>query len=592
MSLLNIKGEELEKTLSNLFGNNDQLIALVQQAFTQKENAIPSDQVPNVKMQESWKIVSNLKELQARIAEAKKDGKKLRVVGANHSAPDAIGDQLQEGNKNVLMIVLSGDYRKMTLVDDKGDPIVTSKTEANKTETKTSQTGTKQNVDPHIFVKVGGGCSLGINPDDIVTGKDKSSISTSFNYQIDSWGYALPDLGGITQQTVGGFMLTGSAGGSITYAFSEAIEMIEFVDGTGTVQHAKRGTDLWKAVGVSMGLFGVVTNITFKVSKRFLVQGIEKNEKFADSTIGPQGKPVKDPTKQTYKLQKSIEEKEYYRALWFPQVDRVQTWECSRVPHKEFFANINSYVNELATKPDEAMLGLRLIDFLLNLEKNTIPFKDLELILDCVLDIIVRYIFKIFVPLGDEGESHYCDLWWKALPTDDKVPVDTTMKMVFTEVWMPIDQSDEVMRRLTKMLGGQDGWKKASNTPIEFYGAKKSDFWLSMSNQGNMVRVDPFWYANNIDDAQHKNRTAYFANFWNALMDIKGICFHWGKFLPEVGETYGRTKYDSKKIMEAFNKSNLIKWNVLRSKHDPQDVFLTEYWKAQLGDIIKLDSKK
>ena len=117
------------------------------------------------------------------------------------------------------------------------------------------------------------------------------------------------------------------------------------------------------------------------------------------------------------------------------------------------------------------------------------------------------------------------------------------------------------MQRLTEVFGG-DGWKKASNTPIEFYGAKKSDFWLSMSSQCDMVRVDPFWYANNIDDAEHTKRTAYFANFWNALMDIEGICFHWGKYLPKVGDTYGETVYDSTKIMAAFDKENLTRWNL------------------------------
>ena len=51
--------------------------------------------------------------------------------------------------------------------------------------------------DEHIYIKVGGGCHLGINPDDFIQEEDKkSSLSNSFNYQIDSWGYSLPILGG------------------------------------------------------------------------------------------------------------------------------------------------------------------------------------------------------------------------------------------------------------------------------------------------------------------------------------------------------------------------------------------------------------
>ena len=52
--------------------------------------------------------------------------------------------------------------------------------------------------DEHIYIKVGGGCHLGINPDDFIEEETKkSSLSNSFNYQIDSWGYSLPILGGM-----------------------------------------------------------------------------------------------------------------------------------------------------------------------------------------------------------------------------------------------------------------------------------------------------------------------------------------------------------------------------------------------------------
>ena len=92
----------------------------MQQAFMKKELAMPSDQVPSPKMHDAYKIVNNLTELQAKIAEAKKDGKKLRVVGANHSVPESIGDESQEIEKT-LLIVLSGDFRKITLVDGEGN---------------------------------------------------------------------------------------------------------------------------------------------------------------------------------------------------------------------------------------------------------------------------------------------------------------------------------------------------------------------------------------------------------------------------------------------------------------------------------------
>ena len=105
---------------------------------------------------------------------------------------------------------------------------------SNSTSLQGGGTKTKSAKD-EIYIRVGGGCALGINPDDVVKGKHKSTMSNSFNYQIDSWGYALPDLGGITQQSVAGFMQTGSAGGSNQYTFSDAIQVIEFMNSKGEV---------------------------------------------------------------------------------------------------------------------------------------------------------------------------------------------------------------------------------------------------------------------------------------------------------------------------------------------------------------------
>ena len=82
--------------------------------------------------------------------------------------------------------------------------------------------------------------------------------------------------------------------------------------------------------------------------------------------------------------------------------------------------------NALASTPKLAMIGMRLIDYLLNHEIS----QSKNSIYNTALDFVIKTIFRLFVPLGRRGESHYCDLWWKALPTDDKVPVDSTMKMV------------------------------------------------------------------------------------------------------------------------------------------------------------------
>ena len=70
-------------------------------------------------------------------------------------------------------------------------------------------------------------------------------------------------------------MMTGSAGGSLDHAFADVVQDIEFVNGKGEVKTASRGTALWNAAGVSMGLLGVITHVTFRLGKTYLVQGVE-----------------------------------------------------------------------------------------------------------------------------------------------------------------------------------------------------------------------------------------------------------------------------------------------------------------------------
>lgn len=67
---------------------------------------------------------------------------------------------------------------------------------------------------------------MGIGPLD-----PKSSADNSFNRFLDGKGYALPILGGMSHQTIGRFLSTSIAGGSLRHLISDVLEAIEFVDG-------------------------------------------------------------------------------------------------------------------------------------------------------------------------------------------------------------------------------------------------------------------------------------------------------------------------------------------------------------------------
>ena len=81
--------------------------------------------------------------------------------------------------------------------------------------------------DYHKSIKVQGGCHLGadpFNPTGPVLFKD------SLLGFMESKNLALPDLGGISHQTVAGFLATASSGGSTKYSLESALVSIEIIN--------------------------------------------------------------------------------------------------------------------------------------------------------------------------------------------------------------------------------------------------------------------------------------------------------------------------------------------------------------------------
>ena len=90
-----------------------------------------------------------------------------------------------------------------------------------------------------------------------------------------------------------------------------------------------------------MGLFGVITHVSFRLPEMALIEGTETDLPFAESALGPdeEGKS---------KLKENLEQNEYMRVNWFPQKDvkRVQQWVGKQtttgdiIPYKAILSNI------------------------------------------------------------------------------------------------------------------------------------------------------------------------------------------------------------------------------------------------------------
>ena len=468
--------------------------------------------------------VASVAEVTEAILKAKREKNIIRVTGSAHSVHASVFP------KDGITLRLTGDLRKVEI-----------------------QEVQLEGEENWLYCRIGAGCYLGRNPMD-----PDSDLQNSACYQVAVQGFGFPELAGITHQTVGGFIMTGSAGGSLWHSFHEVIQEIEFVDGNGHLQIAKPGTDLWSAVGASMGLFGVITHVTFRLPEMRLVKGSESNKKFADSALGPNDKGET-------KLKESLENNEYFRVNWFPQKDvrRVQEW----VGKQTSKGDIVPYKSILSCTLTAGMAAVALKVCNCLLQKEHPSEWDYA---------IIGTILRQFVPLGEP--KRFCDIWFESLPMDNQAHTDSIIKVDFTEIWIPLGQCKTVMDKLLKLFENQ---KAAGNFAIEIYGAKESPFWLSMSYNQKMVRIDAYWWVYNKGDKRE-----FFSYFWDALLDIPGTRLHWGKYLPLPGQKCGNTKFNLSYLKSVYPK--LDNWLKLRDEMDPDQVFVTEYWRS----ILEISSAK
>lgn len=465
----------------------------------------------------AWRPQS-VQHVQRLVRYALETGVELRTMGSRHSLARAIdGDSARD-----LRLLLDGELRRVEFLE----------------------TGEEGGV-PFARVRVGGGCYLGINPAD-----SSQREEDTFTRQLEARGFALPDLGGITHQSVAGFIQTGSAGGSLVHNALDALESLELVDGQGEVQVLQKGTDGFDAGAISMGLFGVITHATFKVGPTYFVEGTEENREKEDSLLArkPGG---------GYVFADALRELEYMRVNWFPQryVGRVMQWSSHRVapggPRRPY--------NNLLRNRLQSVLAaavLKLASGALHID----PRSELA-------QRFVGTLLRTFLPLGKP--TSFRDTWYLTVPMDDGVDSDHLFEILFTEVWLPVERADTVIALLEELFHDQAA---AGNFAVELYGSKRSSFWLSASYAADVIRVDPYWWAYNFGSPE-----AYFTQYWKRLLDVPGARFHWGKYLPTPGLTYGSTRFDLGYLRGVYPR--LDDWLRLRREFDPRGVFLTEYWR-------------
>ncbi|MBS1560202.1 MAG: FAD-binding protein [Bacteroidetes bacterium] len=524
---------------------------------------------------------SSVEEIQALVLDAKARKRTIRVRGAGHSVNQAV-------YTDSFPYETAEYYAPSEIADNYAlnfQPVEVPDNEINILLDRFIDVHFYEEHGKH-YVKACAGCHLGRDP------YDPTETSTYFNslfYQMDQRGFAVPDMGGITHQTVGGFLSTGSSGGSLKYSIEDAIVAFSFVDGNGEHHHCSKfdeNTDLFYAIGVSMGLLGIITHVTFECMPRYSISGSETTTYESDCEVdlfgnGSKGKPS---------LEKFLRDTEYTRLMWWPQkkVEKMVVWKAARVPGPvptpyipqpyietpEIFGSPTPlqyvgalFYNAVVTWPAS----------LYQVIKNATLAKILKPIIELIYEpFLLPFVINIFVqnddtkPGGKPQEFH--DLWWRGLPMDNQVD-DRLLHVIFTELWMPIEQTQAAMVALNNFYD-KGGYKATGYFSNEIYGTKASKFWMSPAFERDVVRFDIFVYSDGENEPYD-----FYTQYWDLLKPFN-FRAHWAKYLP--GQPYSPVQL--KEWYEYFRQQNprWDDWMALRAKHDPDQIFVNAYWRTRL----------
>lgn len=432
-------------------------------------------------------------------------------------------------------------------------------------------------------VTVQGGCHLGFDP------WDPTQISTLHNsllYQLDQAGFAVPDLGGIIHQTVAGFLSTGSAGGTTQYAFQDMVQSVSFVhygpNGPKKTTFARPASGdpedpFFAACGPTMGLFGVLVSATFNLVPKFNIVGFQATTTTDQCAIDLFGSGSDQrPGLETY-----FRQTPYARLMWWPQsgVNKMVIWQAKPVASEpDFKPNPYQEVPYIFNSPIPATLAADLLftgigrwpDWLKDAMGDTKEYRILrDLIGASFYPLLLPKILDIFVPLDapDKGPVQFQDYWWTGLPMDNQMS-DRLFPVWFTELWIPLNQAQAVMNTLNTFY--QASTQNTMAFSCEIYAARSSQCWLSPAYQTDVIRIDVFWFGNNTGDP-----TAYYQKFWDLLAPFK-FRPHWGKYLPAGDSSLG-----AEYLRSVYPKWDA--WMQVRQALDPHQVFVNDYWRAQLG---------
>jgi D-arabinono-1,4-lactone oxidase len=178
----------------------------------------------------------------------------------------------------------------------------------------------------------------------------------------------------------------------------------------------------------------------------------------------------------------------------------------------------------------------------------------------------MRRIARQLLPLRS---VRFSGPWFQTVPMDNEIDNDL-LPTAFSELWIDLDLAHEVGDTLVRFYVEDVACGRAGSFACELYGAKRSRFWLSPSYERDSIRVDLM----HIERGAIQPEADYFPQFWT-LLSTFAPRYHWGKVMPPPGACAGGDYF--RRVFPRWDD-----FLDVRSRMDPDGVFLSPYWRGYL----------
>jgi FAD/FMN-containing dehydrogenase len=307
----------------------------------------------------------------------------------------------------------------------------------------------------------------------------------ALNAVLRRHGLAVPTCGEWAGATVAGSVGTGSHGGSGRHGIhSTSLRAMRLITASGAPLEMRRGDPHFEHIGVSLGLLGVISTLTFECAQRFYLE--------LETRVLPFEKYLLAHDSLT-------NENEFFSAIWIPTARRVITFAANRVP--------------APLRTARRMERYCIKTFLLNAASRKL---NIDLVSDRFLArTVVDEGDRILAPIQDRSKRvhflRFLSKDWKAM-----------------EGAVSQDRAVETLIALDRFLAGNG---RGLTNPVGLRASAADEFSLSPCHGRSTYWIDLFYKGN-----------GHFATGLRELLEGLDARCHWGKHVGLSAE-YLRKQY-------------------------------------------------